>query len=136
MANQSDAHNRSSRNKLAGALILLTLFGALVYFFAVPHHPPGFYIDESSIAYNAYLISKTGRDEYGETRPLYFRAFGDFKNPVYIYLLAAVFKVTGPSISAARHLSAALGLATGILLGLLAWKISRQISVAVIIGLS
>ena len=128
--------NRSSRKKLAGALILLTLFGALVYFFLIPENPPGFYIDESSIAYNAHLISKTGRDEHDEALPLYFRAFGDFKNPVYVYLLAAVFKVTGPSISAARRLSAALGLGAGILLGLLAWKISRRISVAVIIGLS
>lgn len=136
MTNQSGAHNRSSRNKLAGALILLTLFGALVYFFLIPDNLPGFYIDESSIAYNAHLISKTGRDEHGETLPFYFRAFGDFKNPVYVYLLAAVFRVTGPSISAARHLSAALGLAAGILLGLLAWQITRRISIANLIALS
>ena len=111
MTKQSDAHNRTSRNRLAGALILLTIFGAILYFVPVPYDPPGFYIDESSIAYNAHLIAQTGHDEHGDPWPLYFRAFGDYKNPVYVYLLAAVFRIKGTSISAARHLSATLGLA-------------------------
>src|SRR5947209_2094309 len=57
----------------------------------VPDNPPGFYIDESSIAYNAHTISQTGRDEYGAAWPLYFRAFGDYKNPTFIYLVAVLF---------------------------------------------
>jgi hypothetical protein len=59
-------------------------------------NPPGFHIDESSIAYNAHTVSLPGRDECGEAWPLYFRAFGDYKNPTYVYMLAAVFRVTGP----------------------------------------
>src|ERR1043166_1964437 len=59
---------------------------------------PGFFVDESSIAYNAWSIAQTGRGEHGITMPLYFPAFGEYKNPVYIYLLALVFKITGPSI--------------------------------------
>ncbi|HEX8897128.1 MAG TPA: hypothetical protein VF751_00395, partial [Chthoniobacterales bacterium] len=43
-------------------------------------NPPGFYIDESSVAYNAHTIATTGRDENGVAWPLYFRAFGDYKN--------------------------------------------------------
>ncbi len=58
----------------------------------VPDNPPGFYIDESSIAYNALSVARSGRDEHGEAWPLYFRAFGDYKNPTYVYLLAAVFR--------------------------------------------
>jgi len=65
-------------------------------------------------------------EEYGHAFPLYFPAFGEYKSPVYIYLLAAVFKFTGPSITAARMFSAVLGLVTALLLGLLAFRITRR----------
>jgi hypothetical protein len=117
-------------------LLLITLFGALIYFAAVPNHPPGFYIDESSIAYNAYLIARTGTDEHGNRWPLYFQAFGDYKNPTYIYLLAALYKITGPSISVARLLSAALGLINAVLLALLAWRLTGKTIVVVTVAIS
>jgi len=75
------------RQAFVGASLLLgcVILAAASYFHGVPQNPHGFYIDESSIAYNAYTISRTGRDEYGEAWPLYFTAFGEFKNPVHIY---------------------------------------------------
>jgi 4-amino-4-deoxy-L-arabinose transferase-like glycosyltransferase len=42
--------------------------------------------DEVSYGYNAYAILQTGKDEYGETLPFAFRAFGEYKQPVYLYL--------------------------------------------------
>src|SRR6185369_1058928 len=113
----------------------LILFGALIQFAALRTNPPGFFLDESSIAYNAHTISQTGRDEHGEEWPLFFRAFGEFKNPVYIYLLAGVFRLTGPGIVAARGLSATLGLLTIILLGLLAFQITRERITSVLFSL-
>jgi 4-amino-4-deoxy-L-arabinose transferase-like glycosyltransferase len=115
------------------AFLLLSAGGAMLYTRAVTTNPEGFYLDESSIAYNAHLIAQTGHDEHGETWPLYFRAFGDYKNPVYIYLLAALFKLTGPSISAARLLSALLGFAAALLIGLLAWQVTKQRLVAFVL---
>ncbi|HLM56737.1 MAG TPA: glycosyltransferase family 39 protein, partial [Pyrinomonadaceae bacterium] len=100
--------------------------GALMYGARAGSNPPGFYIDESSVAYNAHLIAETGRDEHGERWPLFFRCFGDYKNPVYVYLLAAVFGATGPSILAARLTSAALGLMAAVLLGVLAARVSGR----------
>ncbi|MBV8301108.1 MAG: hypothetical protein JOY68_04205, partial [Candidatus Dormibacteraeota bacterium] len=47
--------------------------------------PPGMYIDEASIGYNAWAIAHYGVDEHGFTMPLYFQAFGEYKNPVYVY---------------------------------------------------
>ena len=88
------------RRRGAALIVLLLLAsGVVLYFEGLRHNPPGFHLDESSIAYNAHTISQTGRDEYGEAWPLYFRAFGEFKNPVLIYLLAALFRLTGPSAS-------------------------------------
>lgn len=93
---------------------------ALLYLRGVPENPPGFFVDESSIAYNAHTVARAGVDEYGEAWPLFFRAFGEYKSPAYVYLLAALFKITGPSIGVARALSALLGLLAAALLGLLA----------------
>lgn len=109
---------------LSAAAIII--FSAVVQFAALRTNPPGFFLDESSIAYNAHTISTSGRDEHGESWPLYFRAFGEFKNPVYIYLLAAVFRVTGPGILSARALSATAGLIAVLLLGMLAVHITQN----------
>jgi hypothetical protein len=136
MNNLNNAQRSSSPLVLIITFLVITFVGAFIYFVAVPSDPPGFYIDESSIAYNAHLIAQTGSDEHGEHWPLYFRAFGDYKNSPYIYLLAGLFKLSGPSIAAARNLSAGLGLAGGILLGLLAWDITRRIGVVVVVAIS
>jgi 4-amino-4-deoxy-L-arabinose transferase-like glycosyltransferase len=112
-----------------GIVLLVALYVA-----GVPHNPPGFYLDESSIAYNAHTIAQTGLDEYGNSWPLYFRAFGEYKNPTYVYLLAALYRLTGPSIFVARALSAALGLLAAFFLGILAWQITRQQSIGLIVG--
>jgi hypothetical protein len=107
-----------------------------LYAVDVPREPPGFYIDESSIAYNAHTIAETGRDEYGKAWPLYFRAFGDYKNPTYIYMLAALFRVTGPSVATARLLSASLGALAALLLGLLAARMTRRVEVGAVVAFS
>jgi hypothetical protein len=124
---------RARRYTLPAALCFLAF---ALYAVGVPDNPPGFYIDESSIAYNAHTVSETGRDEHGEAWPLYFRAFGDYKNPTYVYLLAAVFKFTGPSMTAARLLSAALGVSAALLLGLLAWRLSGRAEAFAVVACS
>jgi hypothetical protein len=43
-------------------LSFLLLVLALSYFYQAPQNPPGFYIDEASIAYNAYTIASTRSD--------------------------------------------------------------------------
>lgn len=107
-----------------------------LYAWEASSNPPGFYIDESSIAYNAHAVSRTGADEYGEAWPLYFRAFGDYKNPVFVYALAAVFRVTGPSILTARLFSAWLVALAALLLGLLAARVTKRAAAGVVVGLS
>ena len=118
---------------LAAAACALAL---ALYWADVPDNPPGFSTDESSIAYNAHTVSQTGRDEYGEAWPLFFRAFGDYKNPTYVYLLAAVFRLTGPSAAAARRLSAALGAAAALMLGLLALRMTRSTEAGAVVACS
>ena len=126
----------AAASRLISSLLfcLLVATASLLYFARVPADPPGFSIDESSICYNAHTISETGRDEYGNSWPLFFRAFGEYKSPTFIYLLAALFRITGQSVVAARLFSATFGILSGLLLGYLAWQMTRRWVAAAIIA--
>ncbi|MGD1018102.1 MAG: hypothetical protein ABSA12_02160 [Verrucomicrobiia bacterium] len=52
-------------------------------------------MDECSIAYNAYCISRTGADEYGTSRPLYFRGLDVFYDPVDVYSVVLPIRAFG-----------------------------------------
>jgi hypothetical protein len=122
-------------NAWIAVLAAIAIVAGALCFGRITSNPPGFYIDESSIGYNASTIARTGSDENGVRWPLYFQAFGDYKNPVYVYLLAGLFRLTGPSILVARLLSASLVVLAAGTLGLLALRLtrSRRIALATII---
>ncbi len=122
-----------SRTPVLLAGVVLALVFSLA---SVPNNPLGFYFDESSIAYNAYTIARSGSDEYGVRWPLYFRAFGEFKNPTFIYLLAGLFKIFGPSVGLARLLSGMLGLGTCLLLGRLTERMTGKFRIALMVALT
>lgn len=139
MKEEDNSHyGRARLRRRLGALALfgVVVSGAAIYAFNAERNPPGFFVDESSIAFNAHNISQSGRDEFGNSWPLFFPAFGDYKNPVYIYLLAAIFKLTGPGILEARLLSAMLGVAAAAALGLLAARTERKLSAGALVALS
>jgi 4-amino-4-deoxy-L-arabinose transferase-like glycosyltransferase len=96
---------------------LFVLFGIFLLafflrFYKLGDIPLGFYQDESAIGYNAYSIIKTGRDEYGKFFPLYFKSFGDYKLPVYIYADIIPIIVFGLNEFAVRFPSALFGFLT------------------------
>jgi len=108
------------------------VLGACVYFVAVgPPPPPGFIRDEASVAYNAYTLSRNLHDQNGALLPMYFVSFGDYKSPIFVYVLAAVFRVTGPSKAAALATASTVVLLAILLLGLLAWRLTRSVFVTV-----
>src|SRR3989344_2428644 len=79
--------------------------------------------DETSNAYNAYSILKTGRDEYGKLLPLYNRSFDDYKPPMYMYLNVPTVAVFGLTSFAARLPSAFFGFLTVLLIYFLTKKL-------------
>ena len=117
---------------LGGAAIVIAVCGFQLWI--SPSNPPGFFRDEAALAYNAYTIENDGRDEYGARLPLYFSSFLDYKSPIFVYALAGVFRVTGPSREVARGLAAVSMLAAILLLGWLAYRSSgsRVVGVAVV----
>jgi 4-amino-4-deoxy-L-arabinose transferase-like glycosyltransferase len=104
----------------AGVLLLIrNLYGLAV-------SPPGMYIDEASTGYNAWSIAHYGVDEHGHPWPLFFQAFGEYKNPVYIYLLVPLVRIFGLTPTIVRTPAALLGLlACAAITGTL-WRITKS----------
>src|SRR5205814_7884090 len=95
------------------SLVVIVLGFVLLYLFYIDSlstNPPGFYVDESAISYNAYCIAKTGANEFGTHFPLFFPVYTggwtQYANPTQIYLLALPFTILKPSIFVARIYSA------------------------------
>lgn len=97
-----------------------------LHLYRLTSSPPGFYVDEASIGYSAYAISIDGRDEHGESWPLFIEAFGGSKNPVLIYLMAGAIRLFGPSVGVVRMVPSLVSLVTAIVLGWLTYRIFRD----------
>ena len=91
------------------ALLLITFFAFGQRFFNISSNPPALNWDEVSHGYNALSILKTGADEWGVRFPLIFKAFGDYKLPLYIYLTAIPVYFLGLTTTAVRLVSVLAG---------------------------
>ena len=92
--------------------IAIVLIGFTLRFYNLGSTPNSLNWDEVSWGYNAYSILKTGMDEYGKIMPLSFQAFGDFKQPIYVYLTSISIAIFGLSAFSVRFASAFLGVLT------------------------
>lgn len=104
-------------------IIFLAIFLRLIN---LHENPNGFYSDEASIGYNAYSVLQTGKDEHGTLLPLYFKAFGEYKNPVYIYAVIPFIKIFGLNVFAVRFTAAMFGMLTVFFTYLLAKEIFNK----------
>ena len=66
--------------------ILLVVSFFLLRIDDIGNTPKGFFCDEASIAVNARSIRESGRDEHGISYPIFFKAFGEYKPALYIYI--------------------------------------------------
>lgn len=92
--------------------LLVVVLAAVLRFLLIEKVPPALNWDEVSHGYNAYSLLKTGKDEWGVTLPTIFRAYGDYKLPVYIYLTAASELIFGLSAFSVRLPSILAGIIT------------------------
>ncbi len=67
-------------------LLIIILLAFLLRVYKVTEIPPALNWDETSIGYNAYSILKTGRDEWNQSFPVHFKAYGEYKLPIQVYL--------------------------------------------------
>lgn len=117
------------------ALLFIILLAAFLRLYKLGEIPNGLYQDETAIGYNAYSMLKTGRDEHGIKFPLYFKSFGDYKLPVYIYLTTASVKLFGLSEFAVRLPSAFFGTLTVPLMYFLVYSLFKKTNIALLSSL-
>lgn len=105
---------------------LIVILAAALRFAYISYVPPSLNWDEVSHGYNAYSVLTTGKDEWGEKFPTIFRAYGDYKLPVYIYVTAVSEKLFGLNASAVRLPSALAGIGTVIFTYLLVYELFKK----------
>ena len=115
--------------------IVIFLLGAFLRFHDLGKVPNSLDWDEVSWGYNAYSILHTGRDEYGVFLPLSFKAFGDYKQPVYVYAEVLPIKLFGLNAFSVRFPNALLGTLSIIFVFLLVYELFRKRSYAKTVAL-
>lgn len=121
-------------------LLWILLLAFVLRIAGIASLPVGFTPDEASFGYDAYSLLHTGKDQWGQSWPLTFRSFGDFKLPLYTYLTLPSIAVFGLNEFAARLPSAVFGtlavLATYLLAGLVFKDKKVQILAAFLLVIS
>lgn len=73
---------------------------------------PALNADEAAIGYNAYSLLQTGQDEHGNSWPVHFQSFNDFKPGLYFYIVLPFIKFLGITEMAVRLPSVFFGTLT------------------------
>ena len=107
-------------------LIVVVIVSALLRFYKISDNPPSLNWDEVSHGYNAYSILKTGKDEWGMVLPIIFRAYGDYKLPVYIYTTVVSVALFGLNTFAARLPSVLAGISSVVFTYLLVGELFKR----------
>lgn len=76
-------------------LAAILLVGALLRTLWLGSLPATLHRDETAIAFNAYSLLKTGRDEHAQPWPISFVSFGDYKLPGMMYSTAGSIAIFG-----------------------------------------
>lgn len=97
------------KNKLI--LIFILIFALFIRAYSLNSYP-SLNPDEASLGYNAYVLLLTGKDEHGQSWPLHFMSFGDFKPGGYVYLSLPFVWLLGLSPLAVRLPNLILSLLT------------------------
>src|SRR3989344_5862957 len=121
-------------------LAAIIILAAVVRLVGLSSLPSGFTPDEASFGYDAYSLLTTGKDQWGNSYPLVFKSFGDYKLPLYGYLAMPSIAVFGLNEFAVRLPNAVVGtiavLATYLLVNELTKKREIALLAALILSIS
>lgn len=90
-------------------ILIVSIFAGCLRFFQLGQIPAGVFIDEASHGYNAYSLMLTGKDEWGESFPIFLRSFGTYPSSLYTYLSIPIIKIINLSPLSIRFISAISG---------------------------
>lgn len=123
------------KNKLLILLTLISFVALALRLWKLGNIPPSIHWDEASWGYNAYSILKTGKDEYGNFMPFIFKAFGDYKSAIYVYLTVPSIAIFGLNEFAVRFPAALFGAISVFLSFFVVREIFREFEGKNIIGI-
>lgn len=113
-------------------VILVATITILTRFLNLDSIPPHLSNDEISIAYDAYSVLRTMRDEHNHFLPLSFQSHNTYKAPLTIYLTIPFVAIFGNTDFAARVPSAVFGSLTVLTLGLLVFELTKNKSLSLL----
>ncbi|MGB6838876.1 MAG: glycosyltransferase family 39 protein [Microgenomates group bacterium] len=87
---------------------------------------PAMNADEAAIGYNAYSLLLTGKDEHGNSWPVHFQSFNDYKPGLYFYVVCPFVRLLGLNVWAVRLPSALFGVFTVLLVYLLVKELFKD----------
>jgi 4-amino-4-deoxy-L-arabinose transferase-like glycosyltransferase len=98
--------------KVLIALLTVLAVAAVLRAVDLENLPPGLFVDEAFTGYDAYSLSLTGRDMWGERLPIFFRSWGDYNSGLYRYLSVPWVATLGLSAASVRAAAALAGVLT------------------------
>lgn len=105
----------NTKKKITIFMFSIIAVAFILRFWNLGSHP-ALNADEAAIGYNAYALLQTGNDEHGNSWPIHFQSFNDYKPGLYVYLVLPFIKLLGLNEWAVRLPNAILGVATVYLL--------------------
>jgi 4-amino-4-deoxy-L-arabinose transferase-like glycosyltransferase len=92
-------------------LLLIVVIAFILRFYRLGDLP-ALNADEAAIGYNAYSLIQTGKDEHGNSWPVHFQSFNDYKPGGYVYMALPFVKFLGLNELGVRIPGAFLGVLT------------------------
>ncbi|HWA52028.1 MAG TPA: glycosyltransferase family 39 protein [Patescibacteria group bacterium] len=116
------------KNLILVAIIVL----AFVLRFWQLNNYPALNADEASNGYDAYSLLLTGKDQHGNSWPIDFQSFNDYKPGLYVYLIMPFVKILGLNEWAVRIPGAFVGVISVYLIYLLVKELFKRDGVALV----
>lgn len=116
---------------------ILTFILAVAFLLRVvglSNYPTGFTPDEASFGYDAFSMIHTGKDQWGQSFPLVFKSFGDYKAPVYAYLTMPSVAIFGLNKFSVRLPNALIGVAAVYVIYLLVEQLLKTVGSSHVVG--
>ncbi|MDP3940860.1 MAG: glycosyltransferase family 39 protein [bacterium] len=114
-------------------LILIFFAGSFIRLSHLGQIPIGLTNDEANVGYDAYSILKTGKDQWGHNQPsTALVGFGDYRPPVYTYMVIPSVALFGLNEFAVRLPAALAGSFTVLLVYFLAMQLWRKPAIGIV----
>jgi len=117
--------NWINKNKL---ILLAVLLAAILRFYKL-EALPALNADEAAIGYNIYSLIETGKDEHGNSWPIHFQSFNDYKPGGYFYIAMPFVYLFGLNEWSVRLPGTIFGTLTVFAVYLLAKEIRKELAI-------